>query len=256
MDNVKVLKPKIYNKRIIMYIMTVWKKAIPELGYARHWGIAKNIKFKLPIDRNSNPNFAYMEQYMQNLESAVSSSLTALRSAKSSKTCERVDIQKWKQFKIGDIFPEIIKPEVYHTRQLTQDSNGIPYVVRSKFNNGIKYRVKKPIGKINPPYVISFGAENATFFYQQEEWVSGRDMYYIKVGNLPFYACCFLTSVFQILATKYSYNNGLFPDKLKKEKIMLPINIENGKIDYSYMEEYMKKKFLDCKDCLSAIATV
>ena len=178
-----------------------------------------------------------------------------MRSAKSSKTCEKVDIQKWKQFRVEDVFPEIIKPEVYHTRQLTQDDNGIPYVVRSKFNNGIKYRVKKPIGKINPPNVISFGAENATFFYQQEEWVSGRDMYYIKVGALPFYTCCFLTSVFQVLATKYSYNNGLFPEKLKKEKIMLPID-ENDEINYMYMEEFMKKKFFNCKDCLNAIAGV
>lgn len=217
---------------------------------------AKKMTIKLPVDINGNPNFAYMEEYMQNLESAVSSSLTALRSAKSSKTCEKIDIQKWKQFRVEDIFPEIIKPEVYHTRQLIQDDNGIPYVVRSKFNNGIKYRVKKPVGKINPPNVISFGAENATFFYQQEEWVSGRDMYYIEVGDLPFYTCCFLTSIFQILAKKYSYNNGLFPDKLKKEKIMLPINNENGEIDYTYMEEFMKKKFFECKECLTSIVAV
>lgn len=69
---------------------------------------------------------------------------------KSSKTCEKVDIQKWKLFKVGDIFPKTIKPEVYHVLQLIQDDNGIPYVVRSKFNNGIKYRIKKPTGKINP----------------------------------------------------------------------------------------------------------
>ncbi len=217
---------------------------------------AKSEKIKLPIDINGNPNFAYMEQYMQNLESAVSSSLTALRSAKSSKTCENVNLQKWQQFKVEDIFPRIIKPEVYHTRQLIQDVHGIPYVVRSKFNNGIKYRVKKPIGKINPANVISFGAENATFFYQQEEWVSGRDMYYIDVGDLSFYSCCFLTSVFQVLAAKYSYNNGLFPDKLKKEKIMLPVNEETGKIDFVYMEEFMEKRFFECKECLDSIVAV
>ncbi len=36
---------------------------------------------KLPVDETGNPDFAYMESYMRNLESAVSSSLTALRSA-------------------------------------------------------------------------------------------------------------------------------------------------------------------------------
>ena len=40
-----------------------------------------NEKIKLPVDETGNPDFAYMESYMRNLESAVSSSLTALRSA-------------------------------------------------------------------------------------------------------------------------------------------------------------------------------
>lgn len=78
MDNVKVLKPKIYNKKIIMYIVTVWKKAIPDLGYSRHWGVAKNIKFKLPIDINGDINFNLMEKYMQNLENIISSTLHAI----------------------------------------------------------------------------------------------------------------------------------------------------------------------------------
>ena len=40
---------------------------------------AKSEKIKLPVDVNGNPNFAYMEEYMQNLESAVSEELKNLR---------------------------------------------------------------------------------------------------------------------------------------------------------------------------------
>ena len=108
-----------------------------------------------------------------------SSSLTALRSAKSSEICNLASNPKWSTFAIEQIFPTIVKPQVYHTREVTQNDNGIPYVVRSKFNNGIRYFVDKPTGATNPPKVISFGAENATFFYQEKEWISGRDMYYI-----------------------------------------------------------------------------
>ena len=42
---------------------------------------AKEMVVMLPVVKTGNPDFAYMESYMQNLESAVSSSLTALRSA-------------------------------------------------------------------------------------------------------------------------------------------------------------------------------
>ena len=193
----------------------------------------------LPVDKTGNPDFAYMESYMRNLESAVSSSLTALRSAKSSEICNLAGNPKWSTFAIEQIFPTIVKPQVYHTREVTQNDNGIPYVVRSKFNNGIRYFVDKPTGATNPPKVISFGAENATFFYQEKEWISGRDMYYIDTTEIDKHACLFITACLQPIATKYSYNFGLFPELLKKEKIKLPID-DKGNIDYTYMSEYMK----------------
>lgn len=128
---------------------------------------------------------------------------------------------------------------MYHTREVTESEDGIPYVVRSKFNNGIKYLVKKPSSEINPPKVISFGAENATFFYQEREWVSGRDIYYIDTREIDKYACLFITACLQPIAAKYSYNFGLFPDLLRKEKIKLPID-NSGNPDYKYMTEFMR----------------
>ena len=199
-------------------------------------------KIKLPVDETGNPDFSYMESYMKNLELAVSSSLTDLQSAKKFSTCKQIDTCRWKTFQISDIFSIIKKPYVYHTKHVVEDENGIPYVVRSKFNNGIKYYVKKPSGNINPARVISFGAENATFFYQKEEWVSGRDIYYIDTRHLTEYACLFITACLQPIASKYSYNFGLFPELLKKEKIKLPVNSE-GEPDYLYMEEYMNNIF-------------
>lgn len=195
-------------------------------------------KIKLPVDETGNPDFSYMELYMKNLELAVSSSLTDLQSAKKSSACKRIATRNWKIFQISDVFPIIKKPCVYHTKHVTETENGIPYVVRSKFNNGIKYYVKKPSGNINPARVISFGAENATFFYQKEEWVSGRDIYYIDTQHLTEYACLFITACLQPIASKYSYNFGLFPELLKKEKIKLPVTSE-GNPDYDYMENYM-----------------
>lgn len=203
---------------------------------------AKSEIIKLPIDKDGNPNFSYMESYMKNLELAVSSSLTDLQSAKNFSTCSKIDTHKWKTFTIADVFPIIKKPYVYHTKHVTEDENGIPYVVRSKYNNGIKYYVKKPSGSINPAKVISFGAENATFFYQKQEWISGRDIYYIDTQHLTEYACLFITACLQPIASKYSYNFGLFPELLKKEKIKLPVNLE-GEPDYLYMEEYMNNIF-------------
>ena len=152
----------------------------------------------------------------------------------------KTDISNWGNFVVGDLFPEIIKPPVYHSHDLEEcTGGGIPYVVRSKFNNGIKCRVKNS-GKIecSPAGVISFGAENASFFYQEEPWCSGRDIYYLDTRHLTFNVCLFLTSCLQVIATKYEYNYGLFPDLLKKEVIRLPIS-DTGQPDWQYMDQYI-----------------
>ena len=241
-DDVNVLYPKFeMNQYTALFIIPLLKSAGRKYAFIDKWKkeTMEKDSIMLPVDKTGNPDFAYMDLYMRNLETAVSSSLTALRSAKSYEICNLASNPKWSTFTIEQIFPTIVKPQVYHTREVTQSDNGIPYVVRSKFNNGIKYFVDKPNGATNPPKVISFGAENATFFYQEKEWISGRDMYYIDTTKIDKHACLFITACLQPIATKYSYNYGLFPDLLKKEKIKLPVD-DNGNIDYAYMSAYMK----------------
>lgn len=193
----------------------------------------------LPVDENHQPDFSYMESYMKNQEIAVSASLTKLQSALRFLKSKNAEFESWKTYKIKDVFPNIVKPAVYHTREVKENPEGIPYVVRSKFNNGVKYYVERPNSNVNPAKVISFGAENATFFYQKSEWISGRDMYYIDTRGIDEYACLFITSCLQPIAEKYSYNYGMFPDLLKEERIKLPAN-KNGDPDYVFMEKYMR----------------
>ena len=60
MDNVKVLVPLVeMSDEVLLYIITCWKKAIPCLGYARHWSVAKTAKFELPVVESSNPDHEY-----------------------------------------------------------------------------------------------------------------------------------------------------------------------------------------------------
>lgn len=48
LDNVKVLLPSTHNISCLLWIITAWQKQIPNLGYARHWKIAKNCIVELP----------------------------------------------------------------------------------------------------------------------------------------------------------------------------------------------------------------
>lgn len=72
MDNVKVLKPKYsVSAEALLYISTVWKKAIPDLGYARHWSVAKDLSIKLPVKESEEIDWKFMEKYIHAIEKIV-----------------------------------------------------------------------------------------------------------------------------------------------------------------------------------------
>lgn len=197
-DDVNVLYPKFaLNKYIALFIIPVLKQAGEKYAFIDKWKKEDMEKdcILLPVDENHQPDFSYMESYMKNQEIVVSASLTKLQSAKRFIKSRNAEFESWKTYKIKDIFPNIVKPAVYHTREVKENPEGIPYVVRSKFNNGIKYYVERPNSNVNPAKVISFGAENATFFYQEYEWISGRDMYYIDTRGIDDTPACLLHRV-------------------------------------------------------------
>lgn len=242
MDNVKVLKPKIYNKRIIMYIITVWKKSIPDLGYARHWGIAKNIKFKLPVDINGNPHFAYMEQYMQNVERAVSSSLTALQSAKSSKICEKIDVSGWGKFEINKLF------DIRKGKRLTKANmieGNIPFIGASSFNNGRTAFIGN-IDYLHPKntLTISYNGSVGEAFYQEEPFWASDDVnvLYPKI-KFNRNIATFIIPLLKKTGEKYAFIDKWKKEDMERDCIYLPIN-DKKEIDYDFMESYIQTKYI------------
>jgi len=152
-----------------------------------------------------------------------------------------LDTSDWQEFHFASINLNIIKPDVLHSNRVVEDPSGVPYIVRSKFNNGVKYCVQKTSDmELSPAGVITFGAENTTFFYQDQEFVSGRNVYYIDTQHLSKEACFFLITCLQPIAKKYSYSFGLFPSNLNKEWVKLPVT-QAGTPDWGYMEGCMNR---------------
>ena len=246
-----------WTKKRLQFFVAILKKAALskgfDYGYKFRRDIAINIIVCLPM-RNNTPDWEYMEQYMQSIEMRVNASVSALNALLGGgRQRHQINVSKWLKFRVGEILPIIVKPAVYHTKEVKEDVNGIPYVVRSKFDNGIKCRVQNNLPATNPAGVISFGAENATFFYQEKIWCSGRDIYYIDTRALSRNTCMFLIACLRQIAAKYSYNFGLFPDLVKKEILNLPVT-SAGMPDWDYMDNYMQQMELCAKQILDKVA--
>ena len=241
-DDVNVLYPKFpMTKPIGLFLAPLIRSVGKKYAFVDKWKqeSMKLDTIKLPIKSDGFPDWNYMDSFMQNVMKESKASLKNLRRAEGWKNF--FDTSQWREFVIGDLFPRIVKPPVLHSRQVIADETGIPYVVRTKFGNGVKYRVEETAGMTpSPAGVISFGAENAAFFYRDEPFVSGRDIYYIDTRILSKAACHFLITCLQPVAKKYSYNNGLFPALLKREKVTLP-STENDVPDWDRMETFMRQ---------------
>lgn len=243
--------------RLLFFLTSFKKSAILhgfDYAYKFTREIAASMTVYLPVTDTGEPNWVYMDTYMSEVLCESEVSIENLRQSDDSK--HTVDITKWQEFVIGDLFPNIVKPAVLHSREVVASADGIPYIVRTKFNNGIKCRVNIVDDvELSPGGVISFGAENATFFYQEEPFVSGRDIYYIDTRKYSPMTCLFLTSCLQPIARKYSYNFGLFPELLKKEHIILPVTSSRTP-DWDYMDNYMRSIILNAETIVSELSFI
>lgn len=155
-----------------------------------------------------------------------------------------IDCREWKEYKVGSLF-HIVNSIPYHGKDIQETSDyGINYITRSKFNNGLKCKVEiKNNYIINPAGTISFGAENADFFYQNEQYITGNKMYYLDTREFSENICLFLKTILQSTFTKnFSFSDGMIPKRINKETILLP-SLENkdGSYtpDWEYMENYI-----------------
>lgn len=208
----------------------------------------KKEKIKLPVDINGNPNFAYMEKHMQNLESAVSSSLTALRSVKNSKTCEKIDIVSWGKFEISKLF------EIHKGKRLTKANmieGNIPFIGASSFNNGITAYIgnKKYLHPKNT-VTISYNGSVGEAFYQEETFWASDDVnvLYPKI-RFNRNIAMFIIPLLKRAGAKYAFVDKWKKEDMEKDYIYLPIN-NRQEIDYDFIENYIQNRYKVVKNDL------
>lgn len=152
---------------------------------------------------------------------------------------------EWGRFKVGgkDGIFKVKNSKPYHKSNLTVASNGIPYVTRTSMNNGLEDLIVDENYEKNPKNTISLGAENADFFFQGIEYVSGNKMYYISNNKITREVGLFLVQIFRqsIKECGFGYGKGLTGTRFKNRYVMLPID-ENDEPNWHFMEEYIKER--------------
>ena len=149
---------------------------------------------------------------------------------------------EWTEFKVKDIF-EVTNSKPYHKQNLKTTQRGIPYITRTSFNNGLEEIIEDVDFRKNPQNTITLGAENADFFYQSVEYITGNKMYYIQNENITKNIGLFLVQSFRnsIKDSGFGYGKGLTGTRFKERLVMLPIDSQ-GHPNWQFMEDYIKQE--------------
>lgn len=249
LDNVKVLLPTYNSDKVLLFIFSVWQKHIPNLGYARHWKIAKDCVLQLP-SKNNSLDINFIEDFICGLEARHITKLEAYLSVTGLKdynlsTIEQQTLTNYVSGKIElkehNIF-ELFKIESYKKRfdanKVTVRDNGkFPYVVRISTNNGQKGFIDENEEYLNDGNTISFGQDTATMFYQEKPYFTGDKIKILKPKHNKFRKdnALFFIATMSKSFSNFSWGSSSFNVKiLENQKIVLPVN--QGEIDFEMIE--------------------
>lgn len=170
---------------------------------------------------------------------------------------EQLDQKEWGEFFIGELFNIKIGKNV-DGNKVNKLSGNIPYITRKEVNNGYDGFIDYDDNYlyIGNNSVITIGNETATPFVQTvSKFFTGTKVNIMKLkDNVATNVLFFITQSIKQQKSKYSYAITINSTRLKKQKILLPINKENQP-DYAYMEQYIInlkhkkiKQYLQFKD--------
>lgn len=201
---------------------------------------------RLPATPDGDPDWAYMESYMANLEAKVAESLTMLQAAKDAEK-KKVDTREWGEFRVGELF-DIHPTKAYKCTNVELLDNGETHVVvNSAYNNGVGgLSTLKPTEQGN---MITFSdtVDANTIFYQDKPFIGYphvQGLYPIGIfrKNWTELSLKYFATVFRqkALSIGFDYGNKFRRDIAVKLYIFLPVD-KTGQPDWVYMEEYMRK---------------
>lgn len=258
LDNVKVLLPKFHSEKGLLFIITVWQKQIPNLGYSRHWKIAKNCILRLP-SKNGELALDFMENFVAELEARRVAELEAYLSATGLKdytltaaeeaALRRVQLVapndaqwcgkphptepvRWKKFNLQKLFGKATRGK--RLKSADRISGSLPFVIAGEADTGISAFIGNDVDvfKANTVTIDMFGSAK----YRNYRYGGDDHIAVVHTDKLPQMAVLFITAAIHKAAYtgEFHYGRNFYAKDADALTIMLPE--KDGRPDYAFMQ--------------------
>lgn len=233
-DNVIVCIPKETTKlSTIYYALFQINKQRWRFSYGRKFYYNKIdvLSFPFPVTEAGEIDENYLEKaYKVNIEQRMPK--------KNQSQVHNTDCLKFKQFEVGKLF-EIISGDFHATSEL--DSGKVPLISCGERNNGF-------IGFFDIPnenlyenaLTVAYNGIPLTTKFHAYKFGTKDDVAVCKnVNNYKVTTLLFIASAMNALRWRFSYGRKCYREKVKSQKIYLPVNAE-GKLDEDVIEHIVK----------------
>lgn len=219
-------------------------------GYKRNLKRLKKEILQLPIDEKGNPNYEYMRIFMQQLEKENLSKVLdyihiyiyiyrlAISLENTYYNLGSINIQ-WKSFWLEDIV------DIYSGVRLTKANQSFgrrPFIGSTDGNNGVTAFISNENNSLDSNVLgVNYNGSVVDNFYHPYECLFSDDVkrfHFKEKDGRNKYCYLFLKQSILKQKQKYAYGYKFNASRMKRQKIMLPVN-SNGGIDYEFMKSYM-----------------
>lgn len=241
LDNVKVLLPSIHNIRCLLWIITAWQKQIPNLGYARHWKIAKNCIVELPT-KDGEIDFDFMESFVAELEIQRVAELSAYLTVSGYDNYELSDeeldaLQKfemleWSSFNLKDLFGQSTRGK--RLKGADRISGTLPFVTAGEADEGISAYISNDVEVFekNTTTIDMFGSAK----YRNYKYGADDHIAVVHTEKLPKYASIFVTTAIHKSSHNGQFNYGKNFYAKDADELFIQLPVKNGTPDFETME--------------------
>lgn len=245
-QNIQILSHEKLNEDIARYLIPLLKVQLSKFSWGGNGATLKrlnNSRIMLPINENDEPDWEYMECEGKNLYSNQIFKLrnyleNKIKTLSIPKEVEELTNKKWLPFEIEEVSTILSGKDIYARERV---EGNLPYITSGASNNGIGYFVgndnsskSKDIISVNRNGAVGYA------FYHPYEALFGNDTRRVIPNYKNKYSSLFLSHMITMQKEKYGYGLKMGSARLKRQKIMLPVDKENQP-DWKFMENYMKQ---------------
>jgi len=244
-DNVTALKNPAINRYVYLFLVPIVSWLEEKYDYGR---IINDIRINkeimlLPATADGNPDWRFMEDYIREREQRlvqhyIDHAKQILCECEVGEVVPLKD-KEWREFVLNDIFTTIQRGKRLKT--VDHKKGHTPYVSSTAFDNGVDAFIsnRNDVRRFDNCLTIANSGSVGKTFYHPYELVASDHVTQLKNQKFSQYVYLFLIPIISRLEEKYSFNREMNDLRIRKDKILLPID-DNGDPDWAYMEQYAK----------------